>query len=160
MWKSQKQKMLEYVSKLPQSQKDILQFDNSQFAKNEAKVMKIKTVLEKPVEQRTESDLDQVTDLLKKEKFFKQQERKDLTYHEIREISSQLTFQRAIPLSKIIEYGEKANHFYIIIKGVVTVRIPNPEIQDWSFKRRDYLNLLKWKKDILDPRIEIAKSQH
>jgi hypothetical protein len=71
-----------------------------------------------------------------------------------------LTFQRAIPLSKIIEYGEKANHFYIIIKGVVTVRIPNPEIQDWSFKRRDYMNLLKWKKDILDPRIEIAKSQH
>lgn len=81
----------------------------------------MKEILEKPQEQRTESEIDQVTDLLKKEKFFKQAERKDLTYHDIREIASHLTFRRVGGLENVMDYGDEANDFFIIIKGVVTV---------------------------------------
>lgn len=117
-------------------------------------------MLEKPIEQRNESEIDQLTDLLKKEKFFQQADRKNLSYMEMREIASHLTFRRVGGLENIVEYGDEANHFYIIIKGVVSIFIPNPEIADWSVKRRDYLKLLDWKKNQLDPRIEKAKKLH
>ena len=35
----------------------------------------------------------------------------------------------------VFEYGERGELFYIIIKGICGVRIPNPKIKDWRNKR-------------------------
>ena len=44
----------------------------------------------------------------------------------------------------VFEYGERGELFYIIIKGICGVRIPNPKIKDWRNKRQDYLSYLNW----------------
>ena len=35
----------------------------------------------------------------------------------------------------VFEYGDRGEHFYVIIKGICGVRIPNPKIKDWRKKR-------------------------
>lgn len=43
-------------------------------------------------------------------------------------------------------YGEReADLFYIIIKGTVSIQIPNNEITEFDFKRRDFKKLIQWR---------------
>ena len=42
----------------------------------------------------------------------------------------------------VFEYGDRGELFYVIIKGICGVRIPNPKIKDWRKKRQDYLSLV------------------
>jgi hypothetical protein len=60
-------------------------------------------------------------------------------------------------MNNVFEYGDSADDFFIILRGVVSVQIPNPSIVDNAVKRKDYEALLEWKKNIFDPRVEISK---
>ena len=71
--------------------KKIVMEDHAIFLKNRENVMSIKEILQKPCEQRSESDIDKVVHLLKKEKYF--MERKNLTPNDMREIASYLTLE-------------------------------------------------------------------
>ena len=46
--------------------------------------------------------------------------------------------------------GDEGDKFYIIIQGVVSVQVTNEKIQERLFKRREYEQLKKWKKDVFD----------
>ena len=35
----------------------------------------------------------------------------------------------------VITYGEKGDCFYVILKGVVSIHIPNPKIKNWRSTR-------------------------
>ena len=46
-------------------------------------------------------------------------------------------------------YGDEGENFYIILKGLVGVRIPNPKIGGgnlgaWKAQRREYTELSEW----------------
>ena len=38
--------------------------------------------------------------------------------------------------------------------------LPNPAINKWEFQMKDYVNLLAWKKDVFDPKVEAFKHTH
>jgi hypothetical protein len=56
-----------------------------------------------------------------------------------------------------IKHGESGNKFYIILKGVVSVQIPNPNLKDRALCERDFNNIKKWMKEHFEPRIAAAK---
>ena len=56
-------------------------------------------------------------------------ERKDIV-----EISKHLRFMETPQSEKVVTYGEPGELYYIIIKGVCSIQIPNPMIKDWNHK--------------------------
>ena len=46
---------------------------------------------------------------------------------------------------KIIKYGEFGDRFYVLIKGSVSVHIPNPLIRHWQEKVKYKQDLIDWK---------------
>jgi hypothetical protein len=61
-------------------------------------------------------------------------------------------------MENVIEYGDVAENFYIILLGVVNIKIPNPVIPDWLNSYNEYKILKSWKKDYLDPLCEKART--
>ena len=57
----------------------------------------------------------------------------------------------------VVKYGDVGDLFYMIIKGSVSVQIPNPEIKKWDIFRKEYLRLKQWKWEEFDPRARRAK---
>ena len=71
-----------------------------------------------------------------------------------------MKFQRVNAQETVINHGDIGDQFFIILKGVVSVQIPNPNIEQRHTKKRDFERLLKWKKEDFDPRVKAFKDQH
>ena len=71
---------------------------------------------------------------------------------DIKELSSFLQFKEVPQFEKAVTYGEVGNEFFLILKGLVSIQIPNPAVPEWKIKWRDYQKLLDWKKSTFDPR--------
>mmetsp|Transcript_19278 Transcript_19278/g.29570 ORF Transcript_19278/g.29570 Transcript_19278/m.29570 type:complete len:110 (+) Transcript_19278:378-707(+) len=56
----------------------------------------------------------------------------------------------------VVNYGDQGDCCYIILKGVVSVQIPNTKIKDWKLKYHAASVDNEWKEDI-DHRFEVAK---
>jgi len=82
-----------------------------------------------------------------------------LGHDELRELTNYLKFEQFDEFTKVMTYGEHGSEFYIIIKGVVSVNVPNPIIADWSVKYRDYKSLLKWKEQEFELKVQKAKNE-
>ena len=117
----------------------------------------IKALLQKPLDQRTRSDINKLSLLIKDIQFFK--ERKGLSIDEIRELASFLQLKSIKALNKAINYGEHGDKFYIIIRGVVSVQIPNMSIKSWIHHRKEYQYLKEWKKNEYDPKVDKARKE-
>jgi hypothetical protein len=48
-------------------------------------------------------------------------------------------------MENVINFGDEGENFYLILLGLVCIKIPNPVIKDWNNKRKIYLDLLEWK---------------
>ena len=68
------------------------------------------------------------------------------------DIASFLQYESFDGMKEVINYGEDGIKFYIILKGVVSVSIPNPEIKSFNLELNRFQNLLKWKETDYDPR--------
>ena len=44
----------------------------------------------------------------------------------------------------VFRHGDHGEHFYIIIKGIVGVWVPNSEIKGWKHEIKKYKEHLKW----------------
>jgi hypothetical protein len=51
-----------------------------------------------------------------------------LNLAEKRELSSYLTYRKVATLDNVMNFGDSADNFYIILKGVASVMIPNKQI--------------------------------
>ena len=60
---------------------------------------------------------------------------------DLREIANHATFERVVGNEKVVIYGEPGFKFYIILKGVVSIQVPNPQIEDWSYHYKHYHTL-------------------
>ena len=48
-----------------------------------------------------------------------------------------------IPANKyVVKYGDYGDKFYIILKGELTVQVPNPKIKDWEWANNVFNELL------------------
>jgi hypothetical protein len=60
-------------------------------------------------------------------------------------------------MDEIINYGEIGDKFYIIIRGVVSIQIPNMSIKNWASHRKEFQFLKDWKKNEYNPKVEKAR---
>lgn len=123
--------------------------------KNLEKLKQLRKLLEKPSDQRIESDIDKLVVLIKDHKFFK--ERGELLSKDIRDLAAAFQFCEIEQYEDVVTYGDVGNHFYMIIKGTVSVQIPNPDIKKWDNLRKEYEKLKNWKHEEFDPKMRKAK---
>ena len=60
-------------------------------------------------------------------------------------------------MKDVVVFGEPGTKFYIILKGVMQVEIPNTQIEDRYAKWLEYQILKEWKKKTFDVKVEQAK---
>ena len=101
----------------------------------------MKKTLGKPGKERTVHELSKISQLVRSNPFFKD---KRLTNEEFLDLAIVLTFMQVKGAENVLEYGEKGDEFFIIIQGVVSVKVPNNSIKDHQMKLRDYRNLQRW----------------
>lgn len=63
-------------------------------------------------------------------------------------------------MSNVMNHGDRADNFYIILRGIASVLVPNLAIKDRSVKWRDFQKLKEWKEKDFDIRAEEAKTKH
>jgi CRP-like cAMP-binding protein len=69
-----------------------------------------------------------------KSQFFSQ--RKNLSLDDMMELTKIFAVEKVDALQDVITYGDKGDKFYIILRGSVSVLIPNPKISSIQFKLR------------------------
>ena len=57
-----------------------------------------------------------------------------------------------------MKYGDIGDKFYLILRGVVSVEIPNPSILDWKSKNEEYMRLKKWRETVMESKIQKAQN--
>ena len=48
---------------------------------------------------------------------------------------------------EVVKYGEQGDRFYIILKGSVSVLVPNSKIHGWRSLRFNFKQNVEWKKE-------------
>ena len=125
--------------------------------KNVQKLETTRNLLEKPQEQRTQLDIEELALLIKENKFFK--ERGELTYQDIKDLAASFEFLEVEQYEDVVKYGDIGDLFYMIIKGSVSVQIPNPAIKKWDMLRKEFTRLKQWKWEHFDPKMKRAKKE-
>lgn len=74
----------------------------------------------------------------------------------MRELVSAIRFETKQEFENVFEHGDHGELFYIILQGIVLVRIPNPTITHWKQERATFQQLLHWKAEHLEPRLDAA----
>lgn len=110
-------------------------------------------ILSKAGYRRSPDELRELARIISKIKFFQS---KRIKSHELLEIVSSFQFERCSEFQNVFEYGDPGERLYIILKGVVSIRTPNPAVQDWARHHKNYLELLAWKKQVLEPKLDAA----
>ena len=80
-----------------------------------------------------------------------------MTASDLKDLAGALKYQKTLAMDNCITFGEKGENFYIIIQGIVSVSIPNPQIKERALQLRDFEQLLEWKEKEFDPKVERAK---
>jgi CRP-like cAMP-binding protein len=82
---------------------------------------------------------------------------KDVKKNDLQEIISKMKWESESVLNDIYSQGDENDKFYVILRGVVQVLVPNPAIKGRALLYREYKNLLQWKKEEFDPLVELSK---
>ena len=114
---------------------------------------RIKEILMKPSTKRSNMEIEELEEMIMKIDFFKE---RNIKNQDLKEIINAFQFEKYNEFENIFEYGDIGEKLYIIIKGLVSVRIPNPSIKDWVLKRKHFMALMEWKREHLDPKIDEA----
>jgi signal-transduction protein with cAMP-binding, CBS, and nucleotidyltransferase domain len=96
-----------------------------------------------------------VSKYIKSIPFFKYRDTGVITDQDSYEIASSLKFEKFKAGEKVVNFGDDGDKFYIILKGVVSVQIRNPRIQDYRLQEREYNKLKEWKRDEFDPKLKV-----
>ena len=84
---------------------------------------KIRKILTTQPAKRRERDHDMLAKTLMSCQLF--HERKDLAGYDIRDLTNALKFEQVGRGERAYTYGDSGDMFYIIVKGLVSVRAPN-----------------------------------
>ena len=85
--------------------------------------------MKKPPIKRIPADLAKVSKLLTKNQFFLN---KKLKKAEIEDLAQNLRFKTILGKDNVMEYGDFGDEFFIIIKGLVSIKIPDKSIKNWG----------------------------
>ena len=152
---ARKQQYFEYMETLDIQSKALVQKENAKSLKNQYEIDFTKNILRKDVAQRTQMELTKLTDIMLQVDYFKK--KTNLKYDDLKELIGQMKFHSCKSMRDVISHGDQGHLFYVIIKGAVTVQIPNPSIKNRTFLWREFKRLTQWKKEEFDQRVEEAK---
>ena len=93
------------------------------------------TVLNKPGDKRVDKDLSLITPLLSKIDFFANKNK--LSPIELEEVARNMKYEYKKPGEAIFNTLEKADKFYIVLKGRVMLQIPTPDNADFGIVVKD-----------------------
>eukprot|EP00347_Sterkiella_histriomuscorum_P023290 403335214 len=110
-------------------------FGDQDNSKMENKFELIKGILNKPSNLRNDHDLEKLVPLIKTIEFFYQRDIKDADFPDIVQC---LTYEHIEKGNDVFEYNSMGDKFYIILKGTVSVWIPNPDNKDFKKKFEDF----------------------
>ena len=105
-----------------------------------------------------------------------------MKHEEIKELSNYLNFKEIPQYENAVTYGEHGETYFIILKGVCGVQVPNhaqfhrrqvlehehpsdsegtkeSTIDNWHDARKHYLSLLEWKEHVFDPKVVRARRE-
>ena len=82
-----------------------------------------------------------------------------MTNQDFREIATHLEFKEVNEFQNVINYSDEPETYYMLLNGIVSLRIKNPQIKKWDFAWKEYQKLKKWKKEKFDPRVEKASAE-
>ena len=88
--------------------------------------------------------------MLLQQKFFK--DHPTLSLEDIQEIARLIMVKKVHAMENVIEFGDLGQNFYIVLKGVVAIEVPNEKIKNRAIKFKDYEMIKKWEKDEFAPR--------
>ena len=81
-----------------------------------------------------------------------------MKHEDIKELSNHLNFREILQGENAVTYGEHGETYFIILKGVCGVQVPNQvQIENWHESQKHYLQLLEWKEKEFDPKVEAAR---
>jgi signal-transduction protein with cAMP-binding, CBS, and nucleotidyltransferase domain len=89
----------------------------------------IKRILKMPLKDRSDLEQEKISRELIDCQFFSQR-RKEFKKEDLVALINMMKFESFNPIEDVITHGDIGNKFYIIIKGVVSVHVPNPAIKD------------------------------
>ena len=94
--------------------------------------------MKKPNGKRTEHEINKLKKLISEVKFFT--ERSDLTDEDLSDICQYMRHEEVEKMEEVIRYGARdGTKFYIIVLGVVVVKVPNhEEIEEWELKYHEF----------------------
>jgi len=82
-----------------------------------------------------------------------------MSLNDIKELTGYLQFEHLPAFEKVITYGDIGRTFYILMKGLCSVQVPNPAIDGWKLRYREYNSLKQWKESF-DEKVEKAKNDN
>lgn len=83
---------------------------------------------------------------------------KKLKKGEFEDLAQNLRFRTILAKDKVMEYGDFGDEFFIILKGIVRIEIPDKKIKNWAVQRSDYKRLLEWKEKDFNIRALVAQT--
>ena len=125
-----KSKLLNWLS---QDDKKQLAVMEAQAFKDKEKTNRIRHILEKAPEERKQHESQELLNIVMKNKFFV--DRPNIKQEELRELVSCITLDQRQQFEDVFRYQDEGEHFYIILEGIVRVKIPNPTIKNWKLER-------------------------
>lgn len=57
-----------------------------------------------------------------------------------------------------MQHGEQGDKFYVIIKGIVSVSVPNGKIKNWRIRRVAHVQDQKWYVSMVEKYIDLKKT--
>ena len=149
-------KAMSLINSLPQEVQTAIENDESRYNTNIDELRIIKEVLNTPIEKRTERQTEKLVEQMMEFDYF-QKKCKDVKKNDLQEIISKMKWESESVFNDIYSQGDENDKFYVILRGVVQVLVPNPAIKGRALLYREYKNLLQWKKEEFDPLVELTK---
>lgn len=78
----------------------------------------------------------------------------------MREIAQSISFKEFNAGDMILNYSTQPRNFYMILSGQVSSEIKNPIIDQWDWANNIYHDLLNWKKNEFDKKVEREMQMH
>ena len=145
----------EFLNRQDTITRDMIKADNRLSKQEQEDLNFIRRTLQKPSDQRSDVALDKLSVLIKQVKFFKQMT--DLTKSDFRDLASSFKFQFCRGMTNVCQIGDFGDKFYIVLRGVLSIRIPNPTVKDRAKKMKEHEELKVWKRDVWLSKVSVAK---
>ena len=106
----------------------------------------IRSILEKKPKRRSNKEIDTVVELLQSNAFFKS--KSHIKKEDMKELVAALKFEIVGKDEPVVTYGDPGKCMYILLKGQVSVHVPNQMIKDWKQKRLQFAILTNFKNSL------------